>query len=368
MLAAGAVSACGSGPGPEVTTSSALPLTAVLSADEAQFTAVIEPRTLRFPEDHGPHPDHRTEWWYFTGNVSSSSGSDFGFELSFFRFALGQPAVMRSSAWAADQVWMAHLAVSDVDGKKFIAEERFARDTLGLAGAASEPFRVWLLDWRTESPSAALNPLHLRAAGDAVGLDLTLSEPKGPIVHGEQGFDRKGAEPGAASYYYSMPRWTVAGRLRFGDREEVVQGLAWLDREWSSGALSPELEGWDWFGLQLDDGRDLMLYRLRRRDGTASPFSGGSLIGPDGAVQRLAAGDIEFTVLRRWRSPSSGVLYPVAWRVGIADAGLNLEVNPRLDDQELDLSVRYWEGAVELEGWSRGVRIGGVGYLELAGY
>ncbi len=342
-----------------------------LADGEAEGFARAETmRSFTFPVDHGGHPDYRTEWWYFTGNVFGANERHYGFQVTFFRLALTPTAPESISSWATNQFWMAHFALTDTANGDFITEERLTRGALGLAGATHTPFRVWVEDWYVEGEARDGSfAVHLLAEGDAASIDLTLTGLKAPVAQGERGLDRKGPEPGNASYYYSLPRLEVRGSLRVGDADtDDVMGLAWMDREWGTSALSEGVVGWDWFALQLSDGSDLMFYRLRRNDGTAGPYSGGALIGADGRVQRLAASDVELEVLDRWTSPVSRAQYPVAWKLVLPRERLELEVTPYLPNQELNLSVRYWEGAVRVSGRMDGQPLSGNGYLELAGY
>lgn len=341
-------------------------------ADGAEdgFARARTPRAFEFPADHGSHPEFRTEWWYFTGNLLDAGGRHFGFELTFFRVGFEGRAEHPKSSWATQQIWMAHFALTDTARERFVAAERLSRGALDLAGAQSAPFRVWVEDWSAEALSGVLEEgLKLRAEAEQAGLDLRLRPTKPHVAQGDAGLDAKGPEPGNASFYYSLPRMTASGSVRDSEGEAWrVEGEAWMDREWSTSSLSPDVEGWDWFALQLDDGRDVMLYRLRERGGGTSPFSGGSLVGADGAVVRLGPEDFELDPRRSWTSQASGVTYPVAWTVRLPGHGLELDVTPRLESQELRLSVRYWEGAVQVSGTDNGAPIGGHGYLELAGY
>jgi len=346
------------------------------SGASAGFARAEGPRRFAFPVDHGPHPAFRTEWWYFTGNLLSATGRHFGFELTFFRVALAPEQAgltdsnARGSAWASRQVWLAQFAVTDTEGGRFLTAERSARGALGLAGATGSPFAVWVESFAARSIGDSPDRLRLSAATEESAIELDLDGlESGIVLQGRDGFDRKGPEPGNASYYYSAPRLGARGMVRVGQSAPVpVEGVAWLDREWGTSALSPGVAGWDWFGLELDDGRDLMFYRLRRDDGTASEWSGGTLVGASGTVERLAAADVEVEPVERWTSQTTGVTYPVAWLMRIPGAGLELRITPRLRDQEIDLSVRYWEGAVEVAGRAGRAPIEGRGYLELAGY
>ena len=334
------------------------------------YARALAPRPFSFPADHGPHPDFRSEWWYFTGNLAAADGRHFGFQLTFFRFALAPGAVARESAWATNQVWMAHFTLTDTANSRFHATERLGRGALGIAGAQARPFRVWMDDWQAASsaPRSNLFPLRLAAAHGPAAIELALTAAKPLVLQGQDGWHRKGPQPGDASYYYSFTRLAAQGRVRIGEASFAVEGAAWMDREWSSNALGGNLEGWDWLSLQLSDGSELMLYRLRRRDGTVDPFSSGALSLPGGAKQAFAADEFEFQPRRWWTSPKTRVRYPVAWTLKIPSRELSLELEPRLDDQELDLTVRYWEGAMRAKGRAGTAPVTGEGYLELAGY
>jgi predicted secreted hydrolase len=265
---------------------------------------------------------------------------------------------------------MAHFALTDVARGRFIAAERFARGgALGLAGARAAPLRIWVKDWSVAgSADAASADVTLSANDGQNSLSLRLNTVKPPIAQGDRGLDAKGPEPGNASYYYSLPRLAATGVLTLGGEAAAVSGTAWVDREWGTSALSPGVVGWDWFALQLSDGRELMYYRLREASGDATAFSGGSIVDTGGVAARLSADDVRLTVVDEWRSERTGVTYPVAWRMELPDQKLFLEIEPYLENQEIDLSVRYWEGAVRVRGTSAGARIEGHGYLELAGY
>jgi predicted secreted hydrolase len=337
--------------------------------DVAGFARATAPRALEFPADHGPHPDFRTEWWYFTGNLQDAAGRPYGFELTFFRIALAAGTRAGESPWGARQAWLAHFAVTDPSASRFLAAQRLARGALGLAGASADPFHVWVKDWQVDGTADEQHvSLRLAAADGGTAIDLTLTANVSPVVHGDRGLDAKGPEPGNASYYYSIPRLDASGTLTLGGQESKVSGLVWLDREWSTSALSPGVTGWDWFALRLSDGRDLMFYRLRQANGSATAFSGGTLVAADGSRERLGAGDVELEPLDWWRSPRTGVRYPVRWRLRLSRAAIELELEPYLEDQEVDLSVRYWEGAVRGLGQAGAAALQAEGYLELAGY
>ncbi|KAF0190579.1 MAG: hypothetical protein FD165_2614 [Gammaproteobacteria bacterium] len=211
-------------------------------------------------------------------------------------------------------------------------------------------------------------PLTLAAMQDGIAIDLHLERRQAFVAQVDNGFSRKSAQPGNASYYYSATRLPTTGKVTVNGRTVAVAGNSWLDREWSTAALGPEQAGWDWFALQLDDGRDLMFYRLRNKDGSASHFSGGTLVAPNRTVQQLASDDVVIDEQDHWRSPRTGTRYPSRWRVQLPSQSLSLDITPVIEDQELDLSVCYWEGAVSINGTSGGSPVSGAGYVELAGY
>jgi len=350
-------------------TGEALSVRDVLAGGGEGFALALRPRPLVFPADHGPHPRYRSEWWYFTGHLRDSTGRRFGFQLTFFRFALTPHRRKRASRWATNQVYLAHYALTDIEGGRFHAAERRGRGALQLAGARSGPFKVWIGDWvAAGGADRDLWPLRLRAGDADSRIDLVAERGKPRVLQGDRGLSRKSAKPGNASYYYSYPRLPVHGVVRVGARKFSVSGTAWFDREWGSSALGRELRGWDWFGVQLDDGRELMYYRLRRADGGIGAMSAGVLVAADGSVRRLAADAVRIETLKHWRSPRTGISYPAGWRLRVPEAGLDLKLLPRLADQELKLSLRYWEGAVAVHGSADGVAVGGDAYVELVGY
>jgi predicted secreted hydrolase len=325
-------------------------------------------RAFAFPEDHGPHPEYRNEWWYLTGNLATPEGRRFGYQLTFFRIALAPGAVASDSRWRTRQVYMAHFAVSDLEAASHHGFERFARAAAGLAGATNPPLRVWLDHWQMQALDPSGFPLRVQASAEGVALDLELVLEKPVVLNGEQGLSRKGAGIGNASYYYSVTRLASDGGIRIGDNDFDVKGTSWLDREWSTSALSEGQAGWDWFALQLDDGRDLMLYRMRRDDGGTDPASAGTLVDREGAVEPLGADDIVFRALDTWTSPATGVSYPLRWELRLPGHDLALRVTPAFEAQEMDVTVRYWEGAITVQGEQGGSPVSGRGYMELAGY
>ena len=349
-------------------------LAQALGGDTTGFARADRPRVFTFPDDHGQHPAYRTEWWYYTGNLETKAGRHFGFQLTFFRTALRPEEALRdsrASAWSTRQVYMAHFALSDVASQQFHTFQRLSRAALELAGASAMPFRVWLEDWSGEGQTATALPMRLRAGQDDVWLDLTLTSDKPVVLQGDNGLSQKGRGEGNASYYYSLTRLQTSGVIRLGDEEFQVQGLSWMDREWSTSVLGDTLVGWDWFALQLSTGQELMFYQLRQAQGGSNVFSRGTLIEPDGTTQTLASDMVQIEVLETWRSPSPGAVYPAKWRLRIPSRDIDLTITPHMANQEMHTLIRYWEGAVRVQGSQHGQRqhpITGHGYVELTGY
>lgn len=362
VLASAALASCSSGDG-----TSGARVGDFLGADADPAFARASPEyALRFPADHGPHPRFQSEWWYFTGNLEAESGRHFGFMFTIFRFALSPDPVPRTSNWGTNQAWMAHFAITDTEGGNFFKTERFARGAAGLAGARAEPFAVWLHDWgvRAEGTGNPF-PMLLNAGEDGHAVTLELRPAKPLVLQGDRGYSRKGEEPGNASHYYAYTRLEARGEVTVAGHAHAVTGTAWMDREWGTSALGPGLAGWDWFALQFDDGRDLMFYQLRRKNGGRGPWSQGALVTADGTRLPIDPGEVRLKPRAWWRSPESGRRYPVAWQLSIPSHGLDLRVAARIDAQEMTLNVDYWEGAVTVTG-AKGER--GVGYLEMTGY
>ena len=333
------------------------------------FTSADGSRVLSFPRDFGPHEDFRTEWWYYTGNLQTPEGRPFGFELTIFRVSLLPPTVElpRDSQWYSRSVYFAHFAVSDIADGRFHAFERYSRTGPGLAGAQADPYRVWLEDW--EIAGTAPDVYRLRAEQDGIALNLTLTDEMGVVLHGDSGYSRKGKNPTNASYYYSQPRLRAEGTVELDGVPYLVSGLAWKDHEFSTSVLDDDQIGWDWFSLQFEDGRALMLFQLREPGGGVSASSSGTFILGDGTPQPIEKSDFEIAVLDTWRSPHTQGLYPSAWEIRLDDPACVLQVRPRMADQELDFpAVTYWEGAVGFEGTCSDAPVRGKGYVELTGY
>jgi predicted secreted hydrolase len=334
-------------------------------ATQPQFSRAIAPRTWSFPRDHGRHDGFKLEWWYFTGNLHDSTGRKLGYQLTFFRSAFSPGEPSRSSPWGMRDVYFAHAAVSDITGKQFFFKDRLDRARPGLAFSSDHTLDVSLLDW-----SATLDgdTIRLKCAEKEFSIDLQCSGGRGPILEGPGGVNAKGREPGEASYYYSMTRLKTTGTLTVNGRKFNVDGLSWMDHEFSSDAMAKSQIGWDWMGLQLNDGTDLMIYRMRSKDG-ASDYLSGTRITPDGQPHYLSGNQLSISGSSPWKSPASGAAYPQKWSVEITGQP-KLIVGSEMTGQELittsSTKVTYFEGAAKVS--TDDGKAAGEGYLEMTGY
>jgi len=332
------------------------------NAPRVAYPPVLPGRKLEFPRDHGAHPAYRIEWWYVTGWLAKPGGSPLGFQVTFFR-ARAEYETENPSRFALRQAIFAHAALADPDLGRLLHDQRAAREALGLAGADERRMHAWVDDWRIEQDAQGFRT-RIPAAGFALALDF---EARGaPLPQGDSGFSRKGLRRGEASYYYSLPQLRVSGNVETRGTDLPVTGSAWLDHEWSSAYLAPEAAGWDWIGVNLADGGALMAFRMRGRAGGVT-YAGGTLGSTAGEARKFRRDEVAFEPLRLWRSPRTGVEYPVAMRV--RTAGIEWQIEPLMDDQELDARTStgtiYWEGAVRV---LRDGAPAGTGYLELTGY
>lgn len=341
------------------------------------FARVTQPRAMQYPQDHGPHPDYQTEWWYYTGNLQAQDGRRFGYQLTFFRRGItpeqgdarGTPLQpTRASDWATNQIYFAHFAVTDAKNNAHDETEIFSRGAAGLAGASGDPFRVWIENWSATGLNADASNVQLNADDGKMALDLNLNSAKTPVVHGENGISQKSDTPGNASYYVSMTRMPTQGTVRINGESIPVSGASWFDHEWGTTALGANATGWDWFSIQLDDNRELMFFQIRNKDGTIEPLSSGTLVQADGTTKFLKRDDVKITPLEFWTSDFSQGKYPNKWRVEVPSANMDLTLTPLLKDQEMRVSFTYWEGAVNVEGTSNGIPVRGQGYVEMTGY
>jgi predicted secreted hydrolase len=344
------------------------------------FTMATAPYAFVFPRDHAAHPDYQTEWWYYTGHLATQNGRRFGYELTFFRIGLkpgDPPPSPGQSKWRGHELFPAHFAITDERGKTFFYVERLAREALGMGHASTERLDVRDGGWYLRGDALGNGLLermtmHASAATSEGpnALDLVQRPRKPPAIHGVGGVSRKAACRSCASHYYSYTRLRTQGTLVLGGTRYAVAGISWMDHEFGSGQLQRDQAGWDWFSIQLDDGRELMLYRLRQKDGSVTPQSSGSLVARDGSVRYLPLEAFSIEATAHWKSPHTGGDYPSAWRVRAPSAGIDLTLTPTVADQELADSsgVSYWEGAVDVRDAARTSRRLGSGYVELTGY
>lgn len=328
-----------------------------------------------FPRDHASHPDYKIEWWYYTGNVKAADGRRFGYQVTFFRVGVDHTPT-NPSRWAIRDLHMTHLAVSDESGRRYRYSEKLSRGGPGLAGASADRYYVWNDDWSASlagrEPGAGIRQHVLKAPGHAAGVDLVLDEGKAPAINGVNGISQKGAEAGNASHYYSLTRMPTTGTLIIDGERVAVSGESWMDHEFGTSFLEAEQRGWDWLALQLSDGRELMLYRLRRADGSRDPRSSGTLVDRSGTSTHLANDDFTLTPGRAEFTSDNGAVYPIEWTVTVPSHRIELKVTTPLADQELSLErstgIAYWEGMIDVAGTTGSGAVTGSGYLEMTGY
>lgn len=325
-----------------------------LGTDVEGFADVVPGRSIRFPEDHGPHPEFRIEWWYVTANLTDADGAIYGAQFTLFRQA-ASPGPQREG-WASQQFWLGHAAITSAT--EHLHAEKLARGGVGQAGATAEPFEAWIDEWRFASEGTPFAPSSLRAATPEFGYDLRLSTDAPMVRQGDSGYSVK-SDRGQASYYVSQPFFSVEGTLRFGDREITVTGQGWMDREWSSQPLAPDQEGWDWFSLHLGSGEKVMLFRLRHAGG--ENYFAGNWISPDGQSTKIAPEDITLTPLANTKVAGREV--PTRWELAVQSRNLKIEVAALNPQSWNGTGFPYWEGPITVAGSHDGI-----GYLEMTGY
>jgi predicted secreted hydrolase len=340
------------------------------AASESQYSVALPGYRYEFPRDHFGHPDYQTEWWYYTGNVTSADGRHFGFELTFFRQGVNRDAPT-TNAWDVRDLYLAHLALSDLDGGKFYHAERTNRAGPGIAGVSGSDGRIWNGNWQIQwnGKEQALTAVDPRFA-----LQFKLGSEKPPVIQGENGVSQKAAGAGHASHYISLTRLATNGSIIVSGKTFQVAGLAWMDHEFFTHQLEKDQVGWDWFSVQLADNTELMLFRIRRKDGSIDPFSAATFVDARGQSTHLHFGEFSLQQAgETWTSPVTKAIYPVRWKIAVPKFGLELELKAPLQSQELTrdaitLTPSYWEGAVTYEGTRAGAKILGAGYLEMTGY
>jgi len=354
-----------------------VPLLVLLVAPaSAQWKQAEAGYTYQFPRDHASHPDKKIEWWYYTGNVKAADGRRFGYQITFFRIGIDY-APSNPSKWAVRDLYMTHLAVSDAKGQRYRYAEKLSRGGPGLAGAAADRYHVWNDDWTAElagnrEPGPGNRQHKLKALSKDAGIDLVLDEGKPVVIHGINGINQKGAQPGNASHYYSLTRMPTKGTIAIDGERFEVAGETWMDHEFSTSFLEPEQRGWDWLSIQLSDNREIMLYVMRRADGKHDPRSSGTLVDANGKSIHLSDQDFTLTPGRATFTSKNGAAYPVEWTVTIPSHNISLQITTPLKDQELSLEqstgIAYWEGMIDVTGQSGSQGVRGAGYLEMTGY
>lgn len=335
----------------------------------AQYRTAVPGYRFEFPRDYFDHPDFQTEWWYYTGNLRSTNGHRYGFELTFFRQAVSRDPA-QAATWDVKDIYLAHLALSDLDRRKFYHTERMNRAGPGIAGVSASSARIWNGNWRIQWEGADQK---LQAIDRQFQLHLTLHPEKPPVIHGENGVSQKSEGAGHASYYISLTRLAATGQLELNGETLEVSGLAWMDHEFFTHQLESDQIGWDWLSLQLEDNTELMLFRFRRKDGSVDPFSAGTFVDAQGKSTHMRAADFLLRPLgENWTSPATRATYPIAWKITIPKLEIELEAHTFLAAQELTgktaLAPTYWEGAITLAGHRGQMPLAGVGYLEMTGY
>ena len=336
----------------------------VTSTWAADYKIATPGYRYKFPRDHFDHPDYQTEWWYYTGNLKSPDGHRFGFELTFFRQGIARDT--NPSPWHIHDFYMAHLALSDLTGRRFYHAERINRAGPGIAGVDELSGLIWNGNWQAHLED---DRQQLRGISEEFELNLSLKTEKPPVIHGRNGISRKAEGVGHASHYISFTRLLTSGSIELNGTTYRVEGTSWMDHEFFTESMDSAESGWDWLGLQLDNNTELMLYRLRHKDGSVDPYSSGTYVDARGQSSFLSAKDFTMAPTREtWTGPQSKATYPLRWHVSIPSRGLELEIATPLNSQELTSTIgpTYWEGAVDVTG-SAGSRRG-VGYLEMTGY
>ena len=335
------------------------------------YQLALPGRKLSFPADHFSHPDFKTEWWYYTGHLETEGGKRYGYQVTFFRFGLRDRQEPQRKEYPVifTDLYMAHFALSDIAAKKFLFRERINRGYGDKAGAAADRYYVWNEDWKVEGD---VKNHRIQVSDRQSRLNLRLTSLKPPVLHGQNGLSQKAEGAGRASYYYSLTRMQAEGELSIDGKSERVRGLTWMDHEFGSNQLTSEQVGWDWFSIQLDNQTELMLYLMRRKDGTIDPHASGTLVRADGSTRHLNLNDYHVEVLERWKSAKSGANYPMKWKIAVPSEQIELAINPAFQDQELitnrSTRVTYWEGAAEVKGTFKNKPVAGEGYVEMTGY
>ena len=343
------------------------------------FKRALPGRLYSFPQDHFSHPEFKTEWWYYSGHLQSLTHDkkSYGYQLTFFRTGLKRDVKNQKSKWSIQDLYFAHLAMTDESKKRFEYLEKISRGSLGEAGATpykegEKTFRIWIEDWAIGGKGTAMQNHSLKAGDKNFGMELMLTPEKNPVIHGQNGVSQKADGEGYASHYYSVTRLKTEGKIFLKNGEIPIRGISWMDHEFGSSQLREYQVGWDWFSIQLDKGTELMFYQLRHKNGNIDPYSSGTIVFPDGTYQHLPKKEFQIEVLSQWKSSRSGAIYPSKWKVRVPSQRIECILSPTVKDQELitkeSTRVTYWEGSIKVEGKYQGDPINGMGYVELTGY
>jgi predicted secreted hydrolase len=336
---------------------------------QSTYRTALPGYSYEFPRDYFNHPEFQTEWWYYTGNLRAADGHRFGFELTFFRQAVDRDTG-KERRWDVRDLYLAHLALSDLDGGAFYHDERVNRAGPGIAGISEADRRIWNGNWSVDWQG---DDQKLRATNGTFELEFALHPEKRPVIHGENGVSQKAAGAGRASHYVSLTRLDTKGRIQLGGKNFEVAGLAWMDHEFFTHQLEADQVGWDWLSLQLDDKTELMLFRIRRKDGSVDRFSAGTFVNANGGQTHLRAGDFTLTPQGDvWKSPRTQASYPIRWKISVPKLEIEVEAGTPLASQEITsdskVGPNYWEGAIRVSGRKGEGALSGNGYLEMTGY
>jgi predicted secreted hydrolase len=341
----------------------------VALALSAQYQKALPGYPYKFPRDHFNHPDYQTEWWYYTGNLRAADGHRFGFELTFFRQGVSRGQTQKSD-WDIQDIYLAHFALSDIDGGRFYHNERVNRAGPGLAGVSEPTAKVWNGNWQVQFKG---DQQQLQAIAQTFSIRLVMISPKPPVIHGKNGVSQKSAGTGQTSHYISFTRLLTTGTIELDAKGYQVEGTSWMDHEFFTHELDTNESGWDWVSLQLDDNTELMLYRFRHKDGSVDTFSAGTYIGAEGRPAYLGVADFSMQPEKEtYASPATHAVYPIAWRITVPSLRLDLRLTTPLKSQELVSAMAavlsYWEGSIVVSGTRDDRPAKGVGYLEMTGY
>ncbi len=335
----------------------------------AQYKTALPGYQFEFPRDHFDHPEYQTEWWYFTGNLTGADGHRFGFELTFFREGVNRDK-KNSATWDIQDIYLAHLALSDISGGEFYHTERTNRAGPGIAGVDQKSQRIWNGNWNV---SWTGEDQRLQAIDERFEFSFLLHPEKPPVIHGENGISQKAEGLGRASHYISLTRLKTSGNIKFSQKTYQVTGVTWMDHEFFTHQLGTNQAGWDWLSIQLGDNTELMLYQICRKDGTIDPFSSGTYIDELGKSMHLRSSDFVLAPNgETWQSPVTSANYPIRWKIAVPKLEIELDATAELKSQEIPGQTKivpsYWEGAIGLSGHRGANKLAGVGYLEMTGY